>query len=89
MSLDQVVELILTPAGRERLAGGWARLPKPVRTGLLTTAVIFALMLVGFAGGWATYQLGEAGYVVLAVVTGCLTTALVFGGMVVAITWGD
>jgi hypothetical protein len=78
-----IIDLILTPAGRERLAGGWARLPKPTRVALTVTAYVTAIVLVVGLIGWATVvtcaALGAAGHDGLAIFAGIVGVALAFG----------
>lgn len=84
-----IIDMILTPAGRSRLAGGWAKLPKWVRSGLLATIVTAGLLLFGVGGGYVTWLLGSAGHVVLAVVAGCLTCGALVGGFIAALERSD
>lgn len=88
--MPNLVELVLTPQGRERVGRGWAKLPKWLRVVLGFSAAITTWCLIVAVGIALVVELAGSGYVLGAVLAGCLTTGVglgsVFGS---AVYFGD
>lgn len=80
-----MIEHLLTPEGRERLSGGWAKLPKPARIGLRVFGCVTAASLLVGLIVWATVAvcmaLSAAGHDRLAVFAGIFGTCVTFGAI--------
>jgi hypothetical protein len=92
-----VIEHLLTPEGRERLSGGWAKLPKPVRSALAVGGAVAGVGLALSVSIWlvtltcmALDAAGHPGLAIAAGITGtCLVSGLLVGVIVYLIERGD
>jgi len=86
-----VIEHLLTPEGRERLSGVWAKLPKPVRSALAVGGAVAGVGLVLSLSIWLVVitcmALDAAGHPALAIAAGVAGTCLVSGLLVGTIVY--
>lgn len=92
-----MIEHLLTPEGRARLSGGWAKLPKPVRTAIAvggsTAGVALMLALAVWLVAITCMALSAAGHDGLAIAAGiigaCLTAGLLVGMIIYLLERAD